>query len=190
MSLLGLNDSADNKSFIRFMPSLNGWFVGTDEEVDIKHILIDPGSVKTGWGRIQLGASPDWSFDDAVGQRGLRPGESEEEKKEYKRGFSVDMFGQEIGLRTWSTTTTGSNLGFEKLYEEIHAQMGEQDGKYPVVEYTGSEAIKVGKGNTRVPQFKIVKWVASDEFDNNEPNEVYEEPQITPQDDNTEEIPF
>ena len=28
MSLLGLNDSADNKSFIRFMPSNNGWFVG------------------------------------------------------------------------------------------------------------------------------------------------------------------
>ena len=106
MSLLGLNDSADNKSFIRFMPSNNGWFVGTDEEVDIKHILIDPGSVKTGWGRIQLGVAPDWSWDDAIGQRGLRPGESEDEKFEYKRGFSVDLFGQEIGLRTWSTTTT------------------------------------------------------------------------------------
>ena len=99
------------------------------------------------------------------------------------------MFGQEIGLRTWSTTTTGSNIGFEKLYEEIHAQMGEQDGKYPVVEYSGSEAIKVGKGNTRVPQFKIVKWVATDEFSKNEPNGVYEEPAALPID-NTEDIPF
>ena len=114
---------------------------------------------------------------------------------DYKRGFSVDMFTQEEGLRTWSTTTTGSNIGFENLYSEVHAQQAENVGKFPVVEYTGSEAIKIGKGNTRVPQLKLVKWVESDEFEKNEPNGVYEEPgfgepvaEDNPQDDS--DIPF
>lgn len=195
MSLLGLNDAADDKLFIRYMPSTNGWFVGKDDEVDLKYFILNPTSVKTGWGKITKGEAPDWVFDEALGKRAIRPGDTEEEKMNYKRGFSVDMFIQEEGLRTWSTTTTGSNIGFENLYSEVHAQQAENVGKFPVVEYTGSEAIKIGKGNTRVPQLKLVKWVESDEFEKNEPNGVYEEPgfgepvaEDNPQDDS--DIPF
>ena len=195
MSLLGLNDAADDKLFIRYMPSTNGWFVGKDDEVDLKYFILNPTSVKTGWGKITKGEAPDWVFDEALGKRAIRPGDTEEEKMDYKRGFSVDLFIQEEGLRTWSTTTTGSNIGFENLYTEIHAQQAENVGKFPVVEYTGSEAIKIGKGNTRVPQLKLVKWVESDEFEKNEPNGAYEEPgfgepvaEDNPQDDS--DIPF
>ena len=195
MSLLGLNDAADDKLFIRYMPSTNGWFTGKDYEISLKYFMLNPTSVKTGWGKITKGEAPDWVFDEALGKRAIRPGDTEEEKMEYKRGFSVDMFIQEEGLRTWSTTTTGSNIGFENLYTEIHAQQAENVGKFPVIEYTGSEAIKIGKGNTRVPQFKLVKWVESDEFEKNEPNGAYEEPgfgepvaEDNPQDDS--DIPF
>lgn len=195
MSLLGLNDAADDKLFIRYMPSTNGWFTGKDHEIDLKYFMLNPTSVKTGWGNIKKGETPDWKFDEAIGKKAIRPGDTEEEKMEFKRGFSVDMFIQEEGLRTWSTTTTGSNIGFENLYTEIHAQQAENVGKFPVIEYTGSKAIKIGKGNTRVPQFKLVKWVESDEFEKNEPNGVYEEPgfgepvaEDNPQDDS--DIPF
>lgn len=195
MSLLGLNDAADDKLFIRYMPSTNGWFTGKDHEIDLKYFMLNPTSVKTGWGKITKGEAPDWHWDEALGKRAIRPGDTEEEKMDYKRGFSVDMFIQEEGLRTWSTTTTGSNIGFENLYSEVHAQQAENVGKFPVVEYTGSEAIKIGKGNTRVPQLKLVKWVESDEFEKNEPNGVYEEPgfgepvaEDNPQDDS--DIPF
>ena len=195
MSLLGLNDAADDKLFIRYMPSTNGWFTGKDHEIDLKYFMLNPSSVKTGWGKITKGEAPDWVFDEALGKRAIRPGDTEEEKMNYKRGFSVDMFIQEEGLRTWSTTTTGSNIGFENLYSEVHAQQAENVGKFPVIEYTGSEAIKIGKGNTRVPQLKLVKWVESDEFEKNEPNGVYEEPgfgepvaEDNPQDDS--DIPF
>lgn len=192
MSLLGLNDDADNKMFIRYMPSLNGWFINKEDEVALKHFLLDVGSIKTGWGKIALGESPVWVWDDAIGHRALRPGEGEEERLAYKRGFSVDMFIKDSGLRTWSTTTTGSNIGFEKLYTELHAQMGANSGKYAVIEYTGSEAIKVGKGNTRVPELKLLKWVESDEFETNQPNGVFEEPVVAPviQEMKSEEIPF
>ena len=195
MSLLGLNDAADDKLFIRYMPSANGWFSGKDHEIDLKYFMLNPSSVKTGWGKITKGEAPDWHWDEALGKRAIRPGDTEEEKMNYKRGFSVDMFIQEEGLRVFSTTTTGSNIGFENLYSEIHAQQAENVGKFPVVEYTGSEAIKIGKGNTRVPQFKLVKWVESDEFEKNEPNGAYEEPgfgepvaEDNPQDDS--DIPF
>ena len=195
MSLLGLNDAADDKLFIRYMPSTNGWFTGKDHEIDLKYFMLNPTSVKTGWGKITKGEAPDWHWDEALGKRAIRPGDTEEEKMDYKRGFSVDMFIQEEGLRTWSTTTTGSNIGFENLYSEVHAQQAENVGKFPVVEYTGSEAIKIGKGNTRVPQLKLVKWVESDEFEKNEPNGAYEEPgfgepvaEDNPQDDS--DIPF
>ena len=176
MSLLGLNDAADDKLFIRYMPSTNGWFVGKEDEVDLKYFILNPSSVKTGWGKITKGEAPEWVFDEALGKRAIRPGDTEEEKMNFKRGFSVDMFIQEEGLRVFSTTTTGSNIGFENVYTEIHAQQGENVGKFPVIEYTGSEAIKIGKGNTRVPQFTLVKWVESDEFEKNEPNGAYEEP--------------
>lgn len=195
MSLLGLNDAADDKLYIRYMPSANGWFTGKDHEIDLKYFMLNPTSVKTGWGKITKGEAPDWHWDEALGKRAIRPGDTEEEKMNYKRGFSVDMFIQEEGLRVFSTTTTGSNIGFENLYTEIHAQQAENVGKFPVIEYTGSEAIKIGKGNTRVPQFKLVKWVESDEFEKNEPNGAYEEPgfgepvaEDNPQDDS--DIPF
>ena len=195
MSLLGLNDSSDDKLFIRYMPSNNGWFVGEEDEVDLKHFLLNPTSIKTGWGKIAQGEAPEWHWDEAIGRRGLRPGENEEDRMNYKRGFSVDMFIKESGLRTWSTTTTGSNIGFEKLYENIHEQMASNLGKFPVVEYTGSEAMKVGKGNTRVPQFKLLKWVESDEFANNEPNGAWEDakPMMQQQHEvipESEDIPF
>tara|TARA_Y100001934_G_C12184831_1_gene693429 strand:- start:324 stop:905 length:582 start_codon:yes stop_codon:yes gene_type:complete len=193
MSLLGLNDAADDKLFIRYMPSTNGWFTGKDHEIDLKYFMLNPSSVKTGWGKITKGEAPDWVFDEALGKRAIRPGDTEEEKMNYKRGFSVDMFIQEEGLRTWSTTTTGSNIGFENLYSEVHAQQAENVGKFPVIEYTGSEAIKIGKGNTRVPQLKLVKWVESDEFEKNEPNGVYEEPgfgEPVAEDNPQDDIPF
>ena len=62
MSLLGLNDAADDKLFIRYMPSTNGWFVGKDDEVDLKYFILNPTSVKTGWGKITKGEAPDWHW--------------------------------------------------------------------------------------------------------------------------------
>jgi hypothetical protein len=62
-----------------------------------------------------------------------------------------------------------------------------------VIEYTGSEAIKIGKGNTRVPQFTLVKWVESDEFEKNEPNGAFEEPSFdepVAEDNPQDDIPF
>jgi hypothetical protein len=43
-----------------------------------------------------------------------------------------------------------------------------------------------------VPDFKLLKWVESDEFETNQPNGVFEEPVVAPviQEMKSEEIPF
>jgi hypothetical protein len=82
---------------------------------------------------------------------------------EYKAGFDVDvysttMFGDEH-VRSYSSNSTGNVMFIQELYNaaEQHAEFAQ--GLSPVVQLTGSKAIKVGKGTTRIPQFQILKWV-------------------------------
>ena len=161
-----LFNSEDNSYFIRFMASTNSWKAG-DEEVDIKKFLVDTGAIRTGWGCIQLGLAPIWHWSDKVGVWEKRPGDTEEEMMSFKMGFRVDIFGKGFGIRTWSSTGTGAREGFENMYVAILAGLAENKGKMPVVEYTGSIAKTVGTkgGATRVPQFKIERWVETAEFD-------------------------
>jgi len=51
-------------------------------------------------------------------------------------------------------------MGLEALWKQVQAQASSNVGKLPVVEYKGSRPEKVGKGNTRVPLFEVVSWVA------------------------------
>ena len=69
-------------------------------------------------------------------------------------------------------------MGFETVFEEIWNAKDDNAGKVAVVKYAGSEALKVGKGNTRKPKFEIVKWVARDsiEWDGDAPAAAAEEP--------------
>ena len=47
----------------------------------------------------------------------------------------------------------------QELYNTAEQAPEFAQGKSPVVQITGSKPIKVGKGNTRVPQFTILKWI-------------------------------
>ena len=91
MSLFGLIVAADDMLFIRYMPSTNGWFVGKDDEVDLKYFILNPTSVKTGWGKITKGEAPDWHWDEALGKRAIRPGDTEEEKMDFLKQIRADL---------------------------------------------------------------------------------------------------
>ena len=158
MSLLGLDTSGDGGMYIRWMASANAWKAG-GEEVTLKYFVLDYHSVKTGWGWLQEGLAPGWSWDEKVGVKSKRPGDTEEEQQEWKRGFSVMLFEKELGVREWATTATGAIMGFDLLYSAVATEAPNHEGLLPVIEYTKSEPLKVGKGNTRVPEFVVVKWV-------------------------------
>jgi hypothetical protein len=72
----------------------------------------------------------------------------------------VTLYSKELGLVDWSANAYGPCKGFEKIYSEAAKVVDDNYGKLPVIEYVNSTAEKVGKGNTRVPNFKLAGWVA------------------------------
>ena len=147
---LGLTTEAGK--FLRFGASVNTWFVdGADCE--IKGLTLDPSSLKTGWGKIQEGVAPEWSWDEKLGVRSPQP------TQEHRRGFSIQCFIKDIGWREWSANTVGSLMGLTALWSKIDPQLKDNQGKAVQVAYNGSTPEKKGKGTTRIPNFEIVKWV-------------------------------
>jgi hypothetical protein len=147
------NNSGSGNSYIRFAPQANAWTNRDGEEIQLKKVVMDLDSVQTGWLLIAAGMR-DWQPDELLGAKSQSPGEG------YKRGFVVTLYSKELGLVDWSANAYGPCKGFEKIYSEVAKAAGISDGKLPVIEYVNSTAEKVGKGNTRVPNFKLVSWVA------------------------------
>lgn len=152
MSILGLSGGGGG-AYVRFMPSANAWVLGKDE-IQLKKVLFDFDTLKTGWGMMAEGQAPSWVWDESIGKRSARPGD------DYKRGFSIMcFFGPGKGWAEWSSTGTGPCMGFEALAAEAMPQHKENAGKVAAAVYEGSRPEKVGKGNTRVPLFSMTGWV-------------------------------
>jgi hypothetical protein len=147
------NNNGSGNSYIRFAPQANAWTNRDSEEIQLKKVVMDLDSVQTGWLMIGAGVR-DWQPDETLGAKSQSPGEG------YKRGFVVTLYSKELGLVDWSANAYGPCKGVEKIYSEAAKAAGISDGKLPVIEYVNSTAEKVGKGNTRVPNFKLAGWVA------------------------------
>jgi hypothetical protein len=147
------NNNGSGNSYIRFAPQANAWTNRDGEEIQLKKVVMDLDSVQTGWLMIGAGVR-DWQPDVVLGAKSQSPGEG------YKRGFVVTLYSKELGLVDWSANAYGPCKGFEKIYNEADKAAGDNGGKLPVIEYVNSTGEKVGKGNTRVPNFKLVSWVA------------------------------
>ena len=163
MSILNINNGGGGGSYIRFMPSANAW-VFNKEEVTLDVIVIDHDSIKTGWGKMSDGQPPEWQWDQRLGVDGGIPSQERDVKGNlyWKRGFSISFYTKATGTVEWSSTGTGPVIGFDQIFEEIWNAKDANPGKVAVVKYAGSTALKVGKGNTRVPNFTLGKWVARD----------------------------
>ena len=62
--------SEGNSEYIRFKPSVNAWIADGDE-VQREDVLLDPSSLKVGWGKITEGQAPEWSWDEKLGKKSL-----------------------------------------------------------------------------------------------------------------------
>lgn len=147
------NNNGSGNSYIRFAPQANAWTNRDGEEIQLKKVVMDLDSVQTGWLLIAAGMR-DWQPDETLGAKSQSPGEG------YKRGFQVTLYLKELSLVDWSANSYGVCKGFEKIYNECEKAAADNAGKLPVIEYINSTPEKVGKGNTRVPNFKLVSWVA------------------------------
>jgi len=147
------NNNGPVNPYIRFAPQANAWTNRDGEEIQLKKVVMDMDSVQTGWLLIAAGIR-DWQPDEMLGAKSQSPGEG------YKRGFEITFYSKELGLVSWSSNAYGPCKGFELIYNQCDKAAGNNVGKLPVIEYVNSVAEKVGKGNTRVPNFKLVSWVA------------------------------
>lgn len=151
MSQLNLT-SGGGGPYIRFLPSANAWMIGKDE-FTLKKFVMDQTSIKTGWGKMETGEAPNWVWDASPGVSGPKPSD------DHKRGFAICLFIKSQGTVEWSTTGVGQVMGFVAIYDDIFKAQADNPGQVPILEYSGSDAIKIGKGNTRKPKFSILGWV-------------------------------
>jgi hypothetical protein len=153
--------TGDSQPYIKFLPSGNSWQMSSEAgsvEFDFsKPAVFDVQKVQLGWLWLAEGQR-DWQpWPNNV--QTPKPAEGE-----YKAGFemlvySTVLFGEDQ-VRMFAASGTGSVMFIQALYNEAEKCPEFKEGMVPVVKINGSKPLKVGKGNTRVPQFEIVKWVA------------------------------
>jgi len=170
--MLGLSDST--AEYFRFKPSVNAWYVDGDE-IEFKGMGIDPDSLKTGWGKIMEGESPEWVWDEKPGVKAPNPGQ------DFKRGFRLMVYLKDYGWREWTATTSGTKMGVENIWPQIHNGAASNQGKIAMVEYQGSKAVQIGKGGSRLPEFELKGWMDKPEAPQAPVQEVTPEPQPEPQ---------
>jgi len=158
---LGLNlSNATGSEYLRWMASRSEWVTSTEngpETVDLKKAVFDVAHLRTGWAAMAPEAIPEFVWDPSITQAAPRP----TTPGEWKRAFECKVFAENAlgGVRVWSSNSTGACMGIDALHDQYLAAANDNDGQVPVVEYTGPKHAKIGKGNTSIPQLKIVKWI-------------------------------
>ena len=151
--MLNLSSGSGSGNYIRFSPQANMWTNNNNEEIQLKKVVFDIDNIHTGWLLLGVGVR-DWVQDESVGKKGPQP------SPEHRRGFDITLYNKEIGPAAFSSNGVGNNIMLETMYKACIAERAANPGKLPVLEYQGSKAEKIGKGTTRIPQFKLTGWVA------------------------------
>jgi len=108
--------------------------------------------LKTGWGKIAEGQAPEWIWDAGLGKKTPQP------SPDHKRGFSVMLKIKDKGWREWSANGVGVMMGMSELWQVVGLQVKENEGKGVHLKYKGARLEKIGKGDTRVPEFEVKAW--------------------------------
>ena len=152
---LGINVGGSGNNWIAYKPQADRWDY-PEGEIDLKHFVLDHNSMKAGWGKLGPGIPPSWIWDKTLGLPEVNPGGTPEEKDEWSRGLSIELFVKGEKPFTWQTTAKGPMQGLNDIFADIWTIKDDNPGKLPVLEYTGSSKTT---WNSRIPEFKILKWV-------------------------------
>ena len=120
--------------------------------INIESMVMDLDSVRTGWLLLAVGQR-DWVEDAQVGVKGKQPA------PEYKYGFSVKLFSKPTGVVEWCANGVGVTKGFQAIYNACDKAADANPGKVPVIKYEGATSLKIGAGNTSIPNFTLKNWI-------------------------------
>ena len=148
--------------FLRFKPMENAWYRssldGGMEEFEWEHpVMIDIQNVQLGWLWLAQGVRewipwPDNKQTPIPTDGEFKPGAS-------LKFYSEKLFGEDDPVRELCTSTVGVVKFVQALYADTEIQFTKHKGeKVPVVEIDGSKSEKIGKGQTRIPQYTVKKW--------------------------------
>ena len=155
-----LNLHNDFTPHIRWMAQTSTWRKSAPdghEPVTWEHAIFDLANIQTGWGIFSEGQAPEWVMDPSLNLKAPKP----QDGRDWRRGFKLLVFSDSAfgGVREFATTAVGAVRGILELYEQYEAESGQHFNQVAVVQYAGATPARVGKGNTNVPNFKIVQWV-------------------------------
>jgi len=166
--------SGNGGAYIRFMAQAKQWENKDKEPIKLPLMVMDLDSVRTGWLLLAVGQR-DWVEDAQVGVKGKQP------SPEYKYGFSVKLFSKPTGVVEWCANGVGVTKGFQAIYNACDKLAEQNPGKVPVISYDGATAIKIGVGNTAIPNFSLKNWVTRPAaFDADPADADFEEPEAAP----------
>ena len=148
------------------------------EAVNFKQIIFDHNSITTGWVWVRAGMEPVCVWNDEPKVWKANPGQSQQEMDNYKKGFNINGYVQDVGLLTWSGSSFGSGKAFGKMMSDIEAQRVANPGKYPVVQFDGAEVMRFSSGgSSSIPNLSVVSWAEDKNyFTEAQPNGAYQEP--------------
>ena len=139
-------------AYIRFMAQTKVWENSDKEAITIDTMVMDLDSVRTGWLLLAVGQR-DWVEDATVGVKGKQP------SPDYKYGFSVKLFSRPTGVVEWCANGVGVTKGFQAIYNACDKAADANPGKVPVIKYEGATSLKIGAGNTAIPNFTLKNWI-------------------------------
>ncbi len=158
-NIMPLHLQNDFTPHIRWMAQSSTWRKSAPdghEPVTWEHAIFDLSHIQTGWGIFAEGQAPEWVMDPSLKVKAPKPADG----REWRRGFKVSMFSESAfgGVREFSTTAVGAVRGINALYDQYEAETEQHFNQVPVVQYCGATAARIGKGNTSIPNFRIVQW--------------------------------
>jgi len=121
--------------------------------------MVDTDTIQIGWGRYDTSSGYDYVWQKDLFTPIERPNE------EYKKAFSVWVLPKYVEgnqnitqpVSLWQRHSFGEFKGFQEMGSSFYAesQKPENKDKLPVVKWTGSESINIGKGSTSIPHFEF-----------------------------------
>jgi len=174
--------------FIRFKPMENAWYRSSmdgdmEEFTWDSSVMIDIEKVELGWLWLAQGVREwiPWPENKQV----EKPTDGEFKPAVSLKFYSKKLFGEEDAVRELCTSTVGVVKFVQALYADTEVQFTKHKGKkVPVVTISGSKSEKIGKGQTRIPQYTVEKFAdrpdaLKDDQDSSTPHVGTVEPQTS-----------
>ena len=154
-----LNDGGSQ--YISFGSRDKCWFVD-GVSCQLTKILIDPQSLRTGWGKIEKGTAPHFAWAEVAGTTIPKPSE------DHLPAFGVFVYvatehgASTTGWREWNTTQATARHVLINLWPNIESQAAQNPGCAAVISVNGTHdhTSKGGQINA-APTLELLGWVPS-----------------------------